>query len=175
MLQQISDVSHMQREITFGSTSDSFPTTLRVPNLIQYKIIFQPLAPPWWSRVVPIFFPSPENEPHLGRIGWKKIIKTSRTARGKRASRVKFGKDYDLSLNGPFILFPNKNLQNTVETKKTFTMNKIIFNHWILNWNYCIYYFIVIDTRGSKCKTVPIDDSSSRTLIWTLTYNFFSK
>ena len=44
-LQQISDVSHMQREITFGSTSDSFPTTLRVPDLIQYKIIFQPLAP----------------------------------------------------------------------------------------------------------------------------------
>jgi hypothetical protein len=30
--------------ITFGSSSDSFPTTLRVPNLIQYKIIFQPQA-----------------------------------------------------------------------------------------------------------------------------------
>ena len=124
--------------------------------------------------MVPIFFPSPENEPHLGRIGWKKIIKTSRTARGKRASRVKFGKDYDLSLNGPFILFPNKNLQNTVESGD----QEVLYNEQnhlqSLILDLKLLHFLV-DTRGSMGKTHPCDDSSSRTLIWTLTYNFFSK
>lgn len=65
--QQICDVSHMQRrEITFGSTTDSFPTTLRVPDLIQYKIIFQQEARSWMMIVVPIFF-------HLGWRKWTPI------------------------------------------------------------------------------------------------------
>ena len=42
VLQQIFFIFLICSEITFGSVTDSFPTTLRVPNLIQYKIIFQP-------------------------------------------------------------------------------------------------------------------------------------